>query len=276
MCRVLGVSESGYYAWLKRPKSETEKRREELTAEIKKIFLESGKRYGYPKITRKLHQKGYDVCEKTVYRIMKEEGLKSIITKKYKKTTDSNHSYKLFPNLLNRNFTVDKPGKAWVTDITYIWTGQGWLYLASVLDLYSRKIIGWDIQPTMSKQLTLTALKRALNYRKPEKGAIHHSDRGSQYAATEYQGLVKESRMRPSMSRKGNCYDNACIESFHGIIKRELVYPSVFKTREEARIKIFDYIVNFYNAERIHSANGYVSPSERERAYKVSYKSTPA
>jgi putative transposase len=192
---------------------------------------------------------------------------KSCTVKKYKATTNSKHYHPVSENRLNREFNVSKPNQAWVTDITYIPTNEGWLYLASVMDLYSRKIVGWAMDKTMTKELVIDALKMAYQRQKPGIGLVHHSDRGVQYASVEYQHLLKQYKMIGSMSRKGNCYDNACIESFHGILKRELVYQTRYKTRSEAKKSLFEYIEFFYNSRRIHSTLDYHTPNEYEKMY---------
>ena len=199
---------------------------------------------------------------------MKELGLKSRTVKKYKATTNSKHSLPIAANVLNRQFRPDAPNRAWVTDITYVATEEGWLYLASVMDLYSRKIIGFQMGDRMTKELVIQALDRAYHQQQPGDNVLHHSDRGSQYASHEYQARLKTYKMEGSMSRKGNCYDNACIESFHSVIKKELIYLEKFKTREQARKRIFEYITCFYNAQRIHSTIGYLTPNECERMYR--------
>lgn len=267
MCQVLGVSPSGYYDWHKRALSERKKARKELTEAIKQVYYKSKKRYGSIKITHHLRNEGVEVCERTVQRIMTEEGLKSITAKRFKATTNSKHDKPTYPNLLEQNFSVSAPGKAWVTDITYIWTREGWLYLASVMDLFSRKIIGFAMSERMTKDLVLLALERAKNTQPPKDGLIHHSDRGSQYASIDYTEVLKEAKIEISMSGKGNCYDNACIESFHSVIKKELIFHYDYKTRDEAKLSIFDYIVSFYNSWRIHSTIGYATPNDYEKAY---------
>jgi putative transposase len=267
MCEVLGVSKSGYYAWKDRPLSDQKLRKEKLTVQIKRAHVESRNTYGSPKITKQLNRKGIRVSQKTVTRIMKENKIRSKTVKKYKATTNSKHNLPVYPNLLNQKFSVSRPGEVWVGDITYIWTREGWLYLASIMDLYSRRIIGWDMQARMTKELVISALKRAIVAQKPSPCLIHHSDRGSQYASNEYQDLLRQNGMFTSMSRKGNCYDNACIESFHGIIKRELIFHQSYRTREEAKRSIFEYIASFYNSKRIHSTNDYMSPMAYERRY---------
>lgn len=173
----------------------------------------------------------------------------------------------MYPNLLNQQFTVDEPGKVWVADITYVWTKEGWLYLASIMDLFSRRIIGWHISERMTKELVIKAFNRAKNKHQPRPGLIHHSDQGSQYTSHEYQNLLRKYHIITSMSRRGNCYDNACIESFHSIIKKELIFHEHYQTREQAKHSIFDYIETFYNYKRIHSANHYMSPIDYEKQY---------
>ncbi|MGN7300765.1 IS3 family transposase, partial [Ferdinandcohnia sp. SAFN-114] len=266
-CSVLGVSKSGYFKWLKRPKSDRQKKHEKLSQEILQTHLEFKQRYGSVKITKTLNKRGVEVSERTVSRIMTKNQWKSCTVKKYKATTNSKHKHPVSENVLDRQFKASKPNQLWVTDITYIPTDEGWLYLASVMDLYSRKIVGWAMDKTMPKELVISALKMAYKRQKPGKGVIHHSDRGVQYASYEYQNLLKKYEMIGSMSRKGNCYDNACIESFHGILKRELVYQSKYSTREEAKKSLFEYIEFFYNSKRIHSTLDYFTPNEFECMY---------
>lgn len=267
MCLVLGVSKSGYFKWLNRPKSSRQKKTERLTRIILRTHLEFHQRYGSVKITKTLNKRGVKVSERTVSRIMTNNNWKSCTVKKYKATTNSKHKNPVSENILDRQFHVSEPNQAWVTDITYISTNEGWLYLASVMDLYSRKIVGWSMDKTMTKELVMDALKMAYRRHKPGKGLVHHSDRGVQYASKEYQKLLKQYGMIGSMSRKGNCYDNACIESFHGILKRELVYQTKYSTRLEARKSLFEYIEFFYNAKRIHSTIGYHTPNEFEQMF---------
>jgi transposase InsO family protein len=267
MCCVLGVSKSGYFKWLKRPKSDRQKQHEKLSQDILQTHLEYKQRYGSVKIAKTLNNRGVKVSERTVSRIMTKNNWKSCTVKKYKATTNSKHQHPVSDNVLDRQFKASKPNQSWVTDITYIPTNEGWLYLATVMDLYSRKIVGWAMDKTMTKELVIAALKMAYKRQKPGKGVIHHSDRGVQYASSEYQKLLKKYDMTSSMSRKGNCYDNACIESFHGILKRELVYQTKYKTRQEARKSLFEYIEFFYNSKRIHSTLNYHTPNEFERLY---------
>jgi transposase InsO family protein len=267
MCQVLGVSRSGYYKWLSRPESEQKKRRKKLVKRIHHLFLDSRRLYGSPKITQQLRAEGICVSQKTVARLMKAHGMISRTVKKYKATTHSNHYLPVHENVLNQRFSAEKPNQVWVADITYVPTQEGWLYVASIMDLFSRKIVGWYADSRMTKELVLTALDRAYKQQKPKNAVLHHSDRGSQYASHEYQKRLVQYRMQPSMSRKGNCFDNACIESFHSILKKELVYLSRFSTRKQAEQNIFEYIEFFYNRKRIHSSIGYVSPAKYERTY---------
>nr|WP_157686189.1 IS3 family transposase [Bacillus thuringiensis] len=269
MCQVLHVSRSGYYKWKHHTKSPRQIQREQITKEIHRIFLESRCLYGSPKVTSVLRQKGKQISQKTVARIMKEQGLQSRTVKKYKATTNSKHSYPIQDNVLNRQFKVKKPNQVWVADITYVSTKEGWLYVASLMDLYSRKIVGWHADRTMTKELVLKALQQAYFRQKPEGSVLHHSDRGSQYASRDYQNQLQQYGMTCSMSRKGNCYDNACIESFHGVLKKELIYQQQYATRAQAQQDIWEYIEIFYNRKRIHSANGYLSPTEKERMYDL-------
>lgn len=267
MCKVLGVSKSGYYTWLKRPKSKQLKRKEKLIGQIKRVYLESRRNYGSPKITKQLNSEGVSVSQKTVSRIMQKEGIRSKTVRKYKATTNSKHTLPIYPNLLDQQFKVERPGQAWVADITYIWTSEGWLYLATVMELFSRRIIGWAMGDRMTKELVLMALKRAIQTQTLTPGLIHHSDRGSQYASKEYQQILQNSGITTSMSRKGNCYDNACIESFHSVIKKELIFHEKYKTRDQAKKSIVEYIVSFYNYKRIHSFTNYMSPIAYEKQY---------
>jgi putative transposase len=269
MCQVLDVSRSGYYKWKNHTKSPRQIQKEQITKEIHCIFLESRCLYGSPKVTSLLRQAGRRISQKTVARIMKEQGLQSRTVKKYKATTNSKHSYPIHANVLNRQFQVKKPNQVWVADITYVSTKEGWLYVASLMDLYSRKIVGWHADRTMTKELVLKALQQAYVRQRPEGPVLHHSDRGSQYASNDYQKQLQQYGMNCSMSRKGNCYDNACIESFHGVLKKELIYQQQYATRAQAQQDIWEYIEIFYNRKRIHSTNDYLSPAQKERMYEL-------
>lgn len=269
MCRVLGISRSGYYAWLKRPESSRQRRNRKLLKEIRKLYKVSRETYGSPRITRALNKKNITCGKNRVARLMRENNIVAKTRKKYKATTNSKHNYPVAENLLNQNFTAGSPNQVWVTDITYIPTDEGWLYLAAIEDLYHRKIVGWSMGSTMTRKLVLDALRQAVRRYRPSAGLIHHSDRGSQYASHEYQRALKDYKMITSMSRKGNCYDNACMESFFGTLKRELIHGIRFRTRAEARQAIFEYIEVFYNRIRLHSALGYMSPIEYEQTFKA-------
>jgi len=268
MCKVFDVSTSGYYKWRIKEKSQMQERKEVMMAQIVRIYHKNRKVYGSPRVTKELHKTGRNISEKTVARYMRELGLNAVSPLHYTVTTDSTHTHLIYPNLLQRKFKADHPNQIWVADITYIWTSQGWIYLASVMDLFSRKIIGWNIGTKLTKELAVVALKRALAFRTPSKGLIHHSDRGSQYASNEYIALLKQNKIEISMSRKGDCYDNACIESFHSSLKKELVYRVKFKSRKEATSAVWNYISSFYNATRSHSTLNYVSPNQFEKQYE--------
>ncbi len=268
MCEVLKVSKSGYYKWLSKGENERQKKKKDVMNEIRKLFFENLEVYGSPRITRKLHKKNIVISEKTVGRYMQEMGLRAIPEHRFMMTTDSNHDQPIYPNLLDRQFSPEEPDRTWVTDMTYVWTLEGWIYLATVMDLFSRKIIGWAIAEKMTKELPITALDRALSSRNPTEKLIHHSDRGSQYTSKEYIARLKKSNIQISMSRRGNCYDNACMESFFASLKKELVYRHKFTSREEATKEIWTYIMSFYNEKRSHSTIGYMSPNEYERAYR--------
>lgn len=269
MCQVMEVSRSGYYAWLKRPESNRKRKNKELLKKIRKIYKVSRGTYGSPRITRSLQKQGVTCGKNRVARLMRENGIAAKTKKKYKATTDSKHNYPVAVNILNQNFTVGRPNQVWVADITYIPTDEGWLYLAAIEDLFHRKIVGWAMDSTMTRRLVLDALKQAVGRHRPSAGLVHHSDRGSQYASHEYQQALKDYEMVSSMSRKGNCYDNACMESFFGTLKRELIYGNRFRTRAQARQAIFEYIEVFYNRIRLHSALGYMSPVEFEQSFQL-------
>ena len=264
MCRVLRVSLSGYYAWRTRGESRRSRKNRGLLVEIRAVHAESKMRYGSPRIHGELRARGRECNEKRVARLMREDGLRSRRSRKFKATTDSKHSFPVAPNLLNREFEVSGPDEVWVSDITYIATREGWLYLAIVLDLFSRRIVGWSMSHRMTRALALNALSAAISSRNPEPGLLHHSDRGSQYASGDYRKLLDRHKMVCSMSRKGDCWDNAVAESFFSSYKVELVYEEDFETREEARAKTFEYIEAFYNSTRRHSTIGYLSPVEYE------------
>lgn len=268
MCKVLGVSKSGYYKWLKKqslPLTEREAYRNEIKQKISKSHHESFGTYGSPRVHDDLVDWGYNVSEKTVARYMKELDLSATPLDKFVVTTDSNHDFHIYPNILNREFNIEEPNKVWVSDITYIWTMEGWVYLSSVMDLYSRKIVGWNLDSNLKKDLSIKALNMAITTRQPAEGITHHSDRGSQYCSNDYIDILEDRKFQISMSRKGDPYDNACIESFHATLKKDLVYRRKFKTRAEAIKAINYYISGFYNEKRKHSKLGYYSPNQYER-----------
>jgi len=270
MCQVLNVSRSGYYSWLNRTPSKRKLENEELKIKIAEIYWQSRGTYGSPRIHEKLKKEGYHYNIKRIARLMKELGLKAIQKRKFKVTTDSNHNYPVKENLLKREFDVDTPNKAWVSDITYISTQEGWLYLTVIIDLYSRKVVGWSMNKRMTKQLVIDALIMAVKKRKPSKGLIFHSDRGSQYASHDFQNSLLRYGMKSSMSRKGDCWDNAVAESFFSSLKIELIYHNRYQYRSQARQDIFEYIEVFYNKDRLHSYLDYKSPEEYENERKTS------
>lgn len=261
------MSSSGYYAWKKRAKSSRAQANEKLLIEIRRVFLEHDKNYGSPRIWNALKKAEIHCSENRVARLMRKENLVAIYRRKYRATTNSKHNWPIAPNIVNRNFIIDVPNKIWFTDITYIWTYEGWLYLAFVLDLYYRGVIGLSMSSKVTDELTQNALKQAIIRRTPPEGLIHHSDRGSQYASGEYQELLKEYKITPSMSRKGDCWDNAVGESFVHTLKVEKIHRCRFMTRETAKREIFEYVEMYYNRKRSHSSLGYMSPFEFERRF---------
>jgi transposase InsO family protein len=264
MCRALTVSPAGYYAWRSRPESHRAVSARTLLSAIRMIHQESRETYGSPSIWDALIKRGHRVGENRIARLRRVEGIRAKTVKKWRATTDSGHTWPVVTNTLNRQFQIEQPNRVWAGDITYVWTTEGWLYLAVVLDLYSRIVIGWAMGHRLTVDLAERALTMALASRKPTVGLLHHSDRGSQYAATSYQRLLGEHGITTSMSRTGNCWDNACVESFFGTLKRELVYHRHYATREDATQDIFEYIEVFYNRRRRHSTLGYHSPAEYE------------
>jgi putative transposase len=264
-CRVLKVSKAGYYRWLKAPVGKRETRRKELAAKVRVVHEASRRIYGAPKIRAELLRQGVRLNRKTVARIMRESSIRSKVARKFKvRTTDSNHDHPVAQNVLNRKFSAPKPDAVWLCDITYIPTGEGFLYLAGVMDLCSRKIVGWSMAEHLRAELVGAALEMAIGARAPSPGLIHHSDRGVQYCCGEYRAELASWGMVASMSRAGDCYDNAPKESFWATLKKELMSDREFATREEARAAIFEYIEVFYNRQRIHGSIGYVSPEQFE------------
>jgi putative transposase len=268
MCKVLGLRPSGYYAWLNRPRNINKiQSDQEVLAEILKIDKEVDKVYGVPRMTKELRARGFEINHKRVERIMRKNGIQGIPARKFKITTDSGHKFPVAPNLLNQEFDVAKPNQVWAADITYISTGEGWMYLGVVMDLYSRKIVGWSMDRHMETSLVSNALQMAIGMRDVKDGLIHHSDRGSQYASNDYQQALRENKIKVSMSKRACCYDNAVVESFFGSLKQELVYRRRFATRAAARVAVEDYIEVFYNRIRRHSTLGFLSPANFESLY---------
>lgn len=266
MCELLRVSRSGFYAWIMRKPSKRDQANQLLDVKIKSVFAQHHKRYGVPRITREL-KKQNELCSQTrVARRMKAMKIQAIAKHKFKVTTDSEHALPVFKNILNRDFATTKINQKWCCDITYIRTGEGWLYLAVVIDLYSRAVIGWSMNQRMNKALVCDALLMALFRRKFPKDVIVHSDRGSQYCSIRYQNLLQNNRLIGSMSRKGNCWDNAIAESFFHTLKVELVHTQQYATREQAKQSIFQYIEAYYNQSRLHSSIDYKAPFEFEYA----------
>lgn len=266
MCRLLKVGRTGFYAWRSRPKSKREIENEKLLATIKEIYEKKHRIYGYKRITKAL-PKEMKSSEGRVYRIMKANGIKSKTVKKYRpQTTDSNHGLPVAENILNREFRADAPCQKWVSDITYIPTEEGFLYLAGILDLYNRGIAGWSMQTHMRKELVMEAVNQAIGRFQPGKGLLLHSDRGSQYCSKAYQAILEKNGFVCSMSRKGNCWDNAPMESFWGKLKSEWLIDKKLKTINEAKAVVFEYIEIFYNRDRLHSSNDYLAPSQKCKA----------
>ena len=271
MCRAIGVSRSGYYAYKTRPKSNRRVDNEKLLIDIRRVFLENDSRYGSPRVWNQLHNNEQVPCsENRIVRLMREGGIVAVQKRKFRVTTHSKHGYPVWPNILNRNFVVQKPNSVWVSDITYVWTFEGWLYVATILDLFSRSIVGLAMDKTIADTLTTQAMNQAILRRSPAKGLICHTDRGSQYAGHRFKAILAENEFVGSMSRKGDCWDNAVAESFFHTLKVELVHQNKFKTREEAKRKIFEYVEMYYNRRRAHSTLGNLSPFEYERQANLS------
>ncbi len=267
MCRALDVRRSGYYAWRNRPESERSRENRRILGQIEVEYAKGKKVYGSPRIHDALRAQGETCGRKLVERLMAENGIRAIQSKKFVVTTDSEHEQPVAENVLNRQFEVDEPNKVWLTDITYIPTAEGWLYLSGVMDLCTRAVVGWSMGESLASSLTTDALKMAYQSREPGKGLLHHSDRGSQYASEEYRKLLTDYGMEQSMSRKGNCWDNAPMESFFSTLKKERVHHRRYRTRQEARRDIFEYIEVFYNRQRRHSSLGSMSPADFEKQW---------
>ena len=266
---MFSIERSGYYAWVKRKPGKRSIANEALDKRIIEIFNSHLSRYGYPRVTDDLHEEGEKCSKNRVFRRMRHLGLRAKGKKKFKVTTDSQHNLPVAPNLLNRDFSTTGPNQKWCGDITYIWTEEGWLYLATIIDLYSRAVIGWSIQPTMTRDLVCDALMMALWRRGFPRGVLCHSDRGSQYCSDDYQNLLKSYGLICSMSRKGNCWDNAIAESFFHSIKTELIYTERYTTREIAKQSVFQYIEVYYNRIRRHSSIGSIAPEIFENQCEI-------
>jgi putative transposase len=260
MCRVLGFGPSTYYGWERKQQSAHALRDTELLAAIRRLFLKFRARYGAPRIHAELAKDGVHVSRKRVARLMREAGLKAKGRRKYKATTDSEHALPVASDLIQREFRTARPNAAWVSDITYLWTREGWMYLAVIVDLCSRKVVGWSLSERMTASLVCDALDAAVRQRRPPSGLIFHSDRGCQYASQAFRRRLQRYRMRQSMSRRGNCWDNAVAESFFATLKKELVRNRAFDTRSQAHDEIFEYIEVFYNRLRAHSLLSYQTP----------------
>ena len=269
LCHTLDVSVSGYYDWLGRKPSSRQQRREQIAAAAGKSYHDSNRIYGYRKVHKDVVQEAkIDCCLETVRRVLAEKGLFSRVKRRFVVTTDSKHNQPVAENLLDRDFAGSAPNRKWTADITYIPTAEGWLYLSAVMDLYSRRIVGWSMSADIDAELVCDALRMAVLQRQPDDGLMHHSDRGRQYTAGDFVKLLNEHKITCSMSRKGNCWDNAVMESFFGSLKTEWTLGKSYKTRAEAMQDIFKYVEVFYNRKRRHASLGYVSPAAYEELYE--------
>ena len=265
MCRLLGVSRSGYYDWYSRAESARSRRNCELTLMIRQLHLESNGVYGARKIHRELLRQGEDCGRHRVARLMRKDLLKGCPKRRFIRPVNTPETHPVADNLIKRDFRADKPNQRWASDITQVWTQQGWLYLSVVMDLYSRRIIGWAMDRAVGRHLVCEALTMALGYRQPEGALVHHSDRGPQFTSDDFGDICRDNKIECSMSARGSCYDNAVVESFFASLKRERCKRTKYKTREHAKADIFDYIERFYNRKRTHSYLGYVSPVQYEK-----------
>lgn len=265
MCRVLEISEQGYYAWRKRPESRRFRQNRELMDHVQVVFEDNRRRYGSPRVYRELRAQGRSCGRHRVARLMRDGGLRAKAARKYRVTTDSSHGKAPAGNELNRKFDPPAPNRVWAGDITYVWTGEGWMYLAVFIDLYSRMVVGWALSKRLTANLVQLAFERALARRRPGAGLLVHTDRGSQYVAQDFLGQLRQHKARLSMSRKGNCWDNAVTESFFHSFKVELIHGEQYHTRWQLEREVFDYIERYFNKKRRHSTIDYVSPEEYER-----------
>jgi transposase InsO family protein len=265
MCQVLGVSRSGYYLWGKHNRSARQKQNERLMVHIREAYARGRGVYGSPRITAELKDNGIPCGKNRIARLMKSNGIKAKTKRRFKATKRFKHDFLVADNLLNQRFSADVANQIWVSDITFIWTREGWLYLAAILDIFNRKIVGWSMDNKLSHEVIADALHKAIRQRRPKPGVLFHSDRGTQYTSYAFRDLMEQYGFVQSMSSSGNCYDNAVMESFFHTLKTELVYFEKYRTRQEARGGIFEYIEVFYNCVRRHSALNYCSPAEFER-----------
>ncbi len=265
LCQVLKMSRSAYYAWRTRPESPRRRANRRLVSEIQAVHKASRRTYGSPRMFEELRERGHPAGRHRIARLMRENGIRGRRRRRFRTTTQSNHSHPVAANVLGRRFDVGAANEAWASDITYVWTLEGWLYVCVILDLFSRRVVGWSMGTRIDQHLPLSALRMALNSRAVKPGLVHHSDQGSQYAAKAYRKVLAAHNIESSMSRKGDCWDNAVVESFFATLKVELIHDSVFATRDQARREIFDYIEVFYNRQRRHSYLGYLSPVNYER-----------
>lgn len=266
LCKTLNVTRAGYYAWVHRPPSPCARRRQQLARQIAQVHHESRRSYGSPRVAVELKARDVPVCRNTVAKYMREQGLSVRPRRRFvPRTTDSSHPHPIAPNRLDRDFKAQAPNQKWVCDLTYLWTDQGWLYLSVVIDLFSRRIVGWSMNDDLKATGVAAALEMAIARRRPAAGRLlHHSDRGSQYACDHYRQLLEDHGIQASMSRRGDCYDNAVAESFMGTLKTELVHREHYATRAQARGSVFEWIECWYNRKRRHSSLGYLSPEAFE------------
>jgi putative transposase len=267
LCRLLGVSRQGYYAFVKRPISLRVQQEAALCERVRAVHVESDQRYGSPRVLRALRREGLMVGKRRVERAMRGMGLFARPGRRFRVTTKADPTHRVEPNVLDRDFVASRPNQRWVTDISYVWTGEGWNYIAVILDLFSRAVVGWALDTTLSATLPLAALDMAVRQRRPSAGLLHHSDRGCQYTSAEYRNTLAQLGVEVSMSRKGNCWDNAVAESFFSTLKTELIYRRTWVSRLELRAAVFEYIEIFYNRKRLHSSLAYKTPAEVESEY---------
>jgi len=269
LCRLLGVSRQGYYAFARRPPSARVQRDRALQERVQQVHAESRGTYGSPRVLAALRHRGERVGKRRVERTLRNLGLRGRSPRRWRTTTRANPAHPVVGNVLDRDFTASRPNERWVTDISYVWTNEGWCYLAVILDLFSRSVVGWALDATLNTSLPLAALGMAVRRRRPEAGLMHHSDRGCQYTSADYRGVLAQLGVTVSMSRKGNCWDNAVAESFFATLKTELVYGRSWPTRLELRAAVFEYIEVFYNRRRLHSSVGYRTPAQVESDFAL-------